>query len=98
MSTVSGRKNSRRRDKVDFELVNAFWGAPAEAFFSQDVVAAVTNRCKKTLECDRWRGKGIPYRKCSGRVLYRKCDIVAWLENHRLVSSTSEYGRCPDEQ
>jgi hypothetical protein len=77
--------------KSDSELVQEFWNAPMEAFFGQETVGPVTNKSIKTLECDRWRGAGVPFRKCSGRVLYRKADVVAWLESHKLVFSTSEY-------
>lgn len=65
-----------------------------EAFFSQEIVAPVTSKSLKTLEAERWRGNGIPYRKCSGRVLYRKLDVVQWLEGHALIHSTSEAEEC----
>ena len=73
------------------ELIKLFWEAPKEAYFAQKTIAAVISRTTKTLECDRWRGKGIPYRKCGGRVLYCKSDVIAWLESHKVVTSTSEY-------
>ena len=75
------------------ELVQIFWAAPLEAFFGQETIAPVTNKGLKTLECDRWRGQGIPYRKVGGRVLYQKCDVINWLKSHALVTSTSEYSR-----
>lgn len=91
-STIPHRKpRSKKPKKSDAELIKIFWDAPPEAFFGQETVAPVANRQIKTLECDRWRSRGIPYRKCSGRVLYRKADVIAWLEGHALVSSTSEY-------
>jgi hypothetical protein len=77
--------------KEDPELVQIFWAAPPEAYFDQSTVAPVTGRSTKTLECDRWRGRGIPFRKVGGRILYKKSDIVDWLESHALVTSTSEY-------
>lgn len=75
----------------EIELINTFWAAPLEALFGQETIAPVIRRSVKSLESDRWRGKGIPYRKCSGRVLYRKSDVIFWIENHALVTSTSEY-------
>ena len=93
-SSLDNHEIKKRRtvtpQKPDNELVKIFWSAPLEAFFGQETIAPVTNRSIKTLECDRWRGAGISYRKCSGRVLYRKSDVVAWLEGHELVHSTSE--------
>lgn len=75
------------------EHVQNFWYAPMEAFFRQDQISAVINKSVKTLEADRWRGIGIPYRKVGGRVLYQKQDVVNWLESHKLVNSTSEYSK-----
>jgi len=73
------------------DLVKIFWQAPQEAYFDQRTVAPVTGRSIKTLECDRWRKSGIPFRKIGGKVLYQKKDIVEWLESHALVLSTSGY-------
>jgi hypothetical protein len=82
-----------KHKKSDAELVQIFWSAPMEAFFGQETVAPVVDCSTKTLESNRWRGAGIPYRKCSGRVLYRKADVVSWIESHALVTSTSEYAK-----
>lgn len=88
-------RNKRCRGKPKksaVESVQIFWNAPMEAFFGQETIAPVINSSTKTLECDRWRRRGIPFRKTiTGRVLYRKSDVVAWLEGHQLISSTSEY-------
>jgi len=56
-------------------------------------VASVVDCSTKTLECNRWRGKGIPFRKVNGRVLYQKHDVINWLESYALVTSTSEYDK-----
>jgi len=45
-------------------------------------VAAYTGLAPKTLENMRWRREGPPYVKLGGRVLYRKVDVDAWLEQH----------------
>ncbi len=93
---LSEGKDKLRRTKhkkSDAELVQIFWSAPVEAFFSQETVAPVVDCRTKTLECNRWRGKGIPFRKVNGRVLYQKRDVINWLESHALVSSTSEYDK-----
>lgn len=86
------KKRTTKSKKTDIELVNIFWTSAIEAFFGQESIAPVTNKSIKTLECDRWRGIGIPYRKVGGRVLYRKTDVVSWLEGHELVHSTSAGG------
>jgi hypothetical protein len=88
---ISKKHRSSKPKKSENELIQNFWAAPLEAFFGQETIAPVVKCNIKTLECDRWRGRGIPYRKCSGRVLYRKADVIAWLESHELIMSTSEY-------
>ncbi len=91
--SVTRHRRPSKPKTPDNELVQIFWAAPNEAFFSQDTVSAVTGRSIKTLECDRWKGSGLPFRKISGRVLYRKSDVVTFLEGHELVKSTSEYSK-----
>ncbi len=92
MNTLETRVKRRKPRKSEAELVQIFWNAPMEAFFGQETIAPVINSSTKTLECDRWRRRGIPFRKTiTGRVLYRKSDVVVWLEGHPLVNSTSEY-------
>lgn len=88
--TIKGRKRRPKTKKADAELIQCFWDAPMEAFFGQETMAPVTNKSIKTLESDRWRGAGLPYRKCSGRVLYRKVDVVSWIESHELIIPKGE--------
>lgn len=96
-SVEGNSKKSRKRrsiqQKPNSELVQIFWAAPNEAFFGQETIAPVIQRSIKSLESDRWRGQGIPFRKCLGRVVYKKSDVIAWIENHALVTSTSEYNK-----
>lgn len=87
----SNRLCSSNHKKSSDELVKIFWEAPLSAFFGEEVVAPVVVRTRKTLQCDRWRGRGIPYRKTQGKILYKKADVVDWLESHALVTSTSQY-------
>ena len=90
-ASSSVKRRTTKIKKSDAELVEIFWAAALDAFFGQETIAPVTNKSLKTLECDRWRGIGIPYRKIGGRVLYQKRDVIHWLESHALVTSTSEY-------
>lgn len=87
------RKRTPKPKKTDAELVAEFWTAPNEALFGQETVAPVLNRSIKTLESDRWRGKGIPFRKCKGRINYKKADVLNWIEAYELVTSTSQYSK-----
>ena len=74
------------------EMIQQFWTAPMDAYFSQKYIAPVAGCSEKTLESDRWRRSGIPFRKVGGRVLYQKRDVVGWIESHAKVSNTGQYG------
>ncbi|RUQ85044.1 DNA-binding protein [Legionella septentrionalis] len=90
-NVLNRKQRTSKSKKTDAELVQIFWLAPPEAYFDQFTVAPVTGRTSKTLECERWKKSGIPFRKIGGRVLYQKKDVTYWLESHKLVTSTSEY-------
>lgn len=52
--------------------------------------AAELRRCRpQTLRRERWRGGGPPYLKVNNRILYPRAELLAWLERHR-VGSTSD--------
>ena len=85
------KRRSIRPKKSDLELIKTFWDAPPEALFGQEVIALIMNLSVKTLESNRWRGRGLPFKKISGRILYQKSDVITFLEGHELVKSTSEY-------
>lgn len=74
------------------KLIKDFWEAPNEAFFDQKTVAAVA--CRSTYWCEKLRceGGGIPFSKNRKKCLYRKVDIIEWLDQFKVVKSTSEYG------
>jgi hypothetical protein len=80
------RSRSLLNPKPDSELIKEFWDAPMSAFFNQKTVAPVRGISAATLENERWLGRGIPYRKIRGRVLYQKADVVAFLEGHELIN------------
>jgi hypothetical protein len=57
-----------------------FWAAPPEALFPPRVIAKVRNVSTSALERERWLAAGPPYLKVRGRVLYRKSDLLAWID------------------
>lgn len=76
------------------ERISNFWMSPDDAFFNQETVAAVLCISVKTLTCERaqkGRVSRVPFRKCGGRILYRKSDVVTYLNNCPTVNSTFEY-------
>lgn len=71
------------------DLIQEFEQAPEWALFSQETVAAIRDCSLATMERDRWAGGGVPFMKIGRLVRYRKSDILAWLNNHRSMASTS---------
>lgn len=76
---------------------DAFWNAPAEALFSQKLVANVIGFSESWLERQRWMGGGIRYFKIGRKCLYRKEDVIFWLNQHQKNHSTSEYDKSTPE-
>jgi hypothetical protein len=77
----------KNEDKL--KILDFFWKSPEEALFTQKEVSVVLCVSTKTLECARWQGSGIPYRKIGGRVLYRKQDVICFIDSHELIENTS---------
>lgn len=74
------------------ELLQEFESAPSTAMFDQNMVAAVRGCSPKTLERDRWAGGGVPFKKIGRLARYAKSDILAWIDQHATVTSTSAAG------
>lgn len=73
------------KPKLNRELIGDFWAAPDEAFFDQETISLVIVCSTQKLERDRWLHIGIPYCKLGRRVLYRKSDVIAWIEKNLFV-------------
>ena len=78
-----------KKQKILFysELVKLFWDSPIDSFFTQEVIGPVIGVQSKSLEMQRWRRKGLPFRKVGGRVLYNKKDVIDWIESHELITN-----------
>ena len=72
------------------DLLNEFDSAPESALFNQQTIAAVLNCSTQLLERNRWAGTSLPYLKIGRKVLYRKSDIINFLQQQKLYRSTSE--------
>ncbi len=74
------------------QLQKEFINAPAEAFLKSDVVSAYINRSVAWLNGKAVSGGGIPFHKMGRNRLYKKVDVMNWVEqNCQRVKSTSEY-------
>ncbi|KTD37590.1 hypothetical protein Lmor_0453 [Legionella moravica] len=74
-------------------LLNEFESAPHSAFFNQQTIAAVLSCSTQLLERNRWSGGGVPYLKIGRNVLYRKSDVVNFLQRQKIYYSTSDEGQ-----
>jgi hypothetical protein len=71
-------------------LVRRFIEALDDALLDQEVVAAFRKCSEAKLERERCFGGGPKYIKDGRRCLYRKRDVLAYLDEN-TVASTSEY-------
>ena len=74
-------------------LLNEFESAPQSALFNQQTIAAVLSCSTQLLERNRWAGSGAPYLKIGRKVLYRKSDVLEFLQQQKVYHSTSDEGQ-----
>jgi hypothetical protein len=89
---------SRALNKVTAADVAAkrteFWSAGNDFELPRDVTAAGLSRSMAWMEKAAIEGGGPPYRKCARGVLYRKGDVLEWLNaNSQRVTSTAQLQR-----
>ena len=73
-------------------LQKQFIEADNEALLETKVVAAYTGLSVSWFNNKAVYGGGIPYTKLLNKRLYKKADVLTWLEkNSQKVNSTSEY-------
>ena len=73
-------------------LQKQFIDADTEALLETKVVAAYTGLSIGWFDNKAVYGGGIPYTKLTNKRLYKKADVLVWLEEHsQKVNSTSEY-------
>lgn len=74
-------------------LLNEFESAPESALFNQQTIAAVLSCSTQLLERNRWAGSGVPYLKIGRKVLYRKSDVLDFLQQQKVYHSTCDEGQ-----
>lgn len=66
--------------KTDEQLINFFWQASDNCYFTDETIALIICVERQTLSKYRMDRKGPRYSKMNGRVLYRKKDIIEYME------------------
>ncbi|MCR9192550.1 MAG: DNA-binding protein [Gammaproteobacteria bacterium] len=74
------------------QLLNEFESAPHSALFNQNTLAAILNCSTQLLERNRWAGEGVPYIKIGRKVLYRKREVLDFIQRQKTYHSTSDAG------
>lgn len=74
-------------------FLNEFESAPSSSLFNQQTIAAVLSCSTQLLERNRWAGSGVPYIKIGHKVLYRKSDVLDFLQQQKVYRSTSDTGQ-----
>lgn len=74
-------------------LLNEFDFAPESALFNQQTISAVLSYSTQLLERNRWAGTSVPYLKIGRKVLYRRSDVLGFLQQQRVYRSTSDEGQ-----
>jgi hypothetical protein len=92
MDTKQRAKRTSRSHKPDASALRAeFWAAAPEALFDRDTVAAVRYMAPASVEAEAIRGGGPLYTRIGRRALYRKADLLAWMESKgRTVENTAQ--------
>mgnify|MGYP002737702915 CR=1 FL=1 len=87
-------QDERKRRSVqapDAERISVFWTVPDDALLDRKTVAAGIGRSTKWVELKACTGGFVEFIKSGNKCLYRKGDVLAWLEaNGRRVRTTSE--------
>ena len=72
------------------DLVAEFWAAPPEALFAQPTISAVLDLSQDWCERARWSGNGPPYIRIIRAIRYRKADIIQWIDQRRVTSTSAQ--------
>jgi hypothetical protein len=65
--------------KTSEQLLNFFWEASNNCYFTDETVALVLCLEKQTMAKYRCEGKGPKFLKLNGRILYRKQDVLEFV-------------------
>jgi predicted DNA-binding transcriptional regulator AlpA len=62
-------------------------------YLTEREVVELTGRALSTLRNDRATGRGFPYVKWGRFVRYRKRDVIAFMESHKVKPMGNQYDR-----
>ena len=73
------------------QLQRNFYSLPDEAYVDRETAGAVARVSLASMEKYAIKGGGPPYTRVGRRALYRKSDVLAWIEKRgRRVDNTAQ--------
>jgi hypothetical protein len=69
--------------KTDEEMIRIFWEAHPDSFFSEKTVALIRNLATSTIQKERWDKSGPKFVKVLGKVLYKKSDVIDFIDGFK---------------
>ena len=76
------------------DMRQEFWSLPNEALVDRDTAGAVLYLGRESMEAYAIKGGGPRYMKIGRRALYRKSDVLAWIdERAQMVENTAQLER-----
>lgn len=91
MGAAQPAKGSRGVWPPASEMRAEFWAAGPDVELPREVTAAGLGLSVASIEKKAIEGGGPPYRKFGRRCLYRKGDVIQWLDaNSQRVQNTSQ--------
>lgn len=87
------KSREKQPARTEADLRGEFYALPAEALVDRETVAAASYRSYQTIEILAIKGGGPAYRRVGRKALYRKADVVAWMESASPVENTAQLPR-----
>jgi hypothetical protein len=72
--------NDKKKNQEKTNIRHEFYDAPLDSLFNDKTISIIVGCSIKTLQQSRWIGGGIPYIKIQGRILYKKSDVLKYIE------------------
>lgn len=91
----AGQATTPKPTGTEAALRAEFYSLPGEAVVDRRTVAAVSYRSQQALEILATKGGGPAYRRVGRRALYRKQDVLEWIDAARVVTNTAQLQKGP---
>lgn len=89
MTQVEKRRREQQSEAA--QLRQEFWQAHSGAYVDRKTAAAARYVTSETLESEAIKGGGPPYIRVGRRALYKKDELLAWMERTgRKVENTAQ--------